>query len=101
MPEENERQQKIRREIKLIRDVLARIDDGDAEPRMHAQWVESSLLFCVETMEELLEENESVWAMIDEIKASEIANYSEEFRRMMDRKLVEIKMMTVTKPGLA
>jgi hypothetical protein len=101
MDKEATRQQKIKQKIKLIHDVLRQEAASDAEPRFHTQWVEASLFFCLDVIEELLDENESVWTMIDEIRASEIANYSEEFRQMMDMKLVEIKMLAATKPGLA
>tara|TARA_Y100001963_G_C6482650_1_gene309695 strand:- start:129 stop:404 length:276 start_codon:yes stop_codon:yes gene_type:complete len=49
----------------------------------------------------LEDENSSLWCMLDEIKESEIKNYSEEFRKMMDRKLLEIKMLANMKPGQA
>ena len=50
---------------------------------------------------QLTDENESLWGMLDEIKAADIKNYSEEFRKMMDLKLVEIKMLASLKPGRA
>ena len=95
------RQEQLRLEIKRIREILTNPPQDETEPHLYNQWAESSLLFCLDAMEELMDENESVWDMIDEIKASEIANYSEEFRQMMDRKLLEIKMLAATKPGLA
>ena len=38
---------------------------------------------------------------LDEMRASEIENYSEEFRQMMDHRLTNIRMLARMKPGLA
>jgi hypothetical protein len=55
----------------------------------------------LEYVEHLKDENESLWGMLDEIKKADIKNYSKEFRQMMDRKLLEIKMLARMKPGQA
>ena len=52
-------------------------------------------------IEQLADENASLWSMLDAIKAADIKNYTEGFRKMMDRKLVEIKMLAAMKPGQA
>ena len=49
----------------------------------------------------LIDENESLWNMLDEIKASDVKHYSEEFRKMMDQKLIDIKMLAKMKPEQA
>ena len=94
------RAQRLEKELKLIESVLedhaVEHDEG-----YRLAWVESSLRFCIKEMRELLDENDSVWAMIDEIRAADIANHSEEFRQKMDRKLAEIKILAAMKPGLA
>ena len=94
------RTQRLEKELKLIESVLedqaAEYDEG-----YRLAWVESSLRFCIKEIRELLDENDSVWAMIDEIRAADIANHSEEFRQMMDRKLAEIKILAAMKPGMA
>jgi hypothetical protein len=64
-------------------------------------WVDDTLQKCLDHIEHLTDENESLWGMLDEIKAADIKNYSEEFREMMDLKLVEIKMLASMKPGQA
>jgi hypothetical protein len=64
-------------------------------------WVDDSLKYCLDVIENLQDENESLWHMLEEIKAADIKNYSEEFRQMMDRKLVEIKLLAAMKPGQA
>ena len=64
-------------------------------------WVDDTLQKCLDHIEHLTDENESLWGMLDEIKAADIKNYSEEFRKMMDLKLVEIRMLARMKPGQA
>ena len=59
------------------------------------------LYYCMETINKLQDENSSLWLMLDEIKRAEIENFSEEFRKMMDRKLVELKLLALQKPGQA
>ena len=62
---------------------------------------QEALALCLTSIEDLLDENESLWDMLDEMRASEIENYSEEFRQMMDRRLTNIRMLARMKPGLA
>ena len=86
--------------LKTIESVLEeKPPEHDASFRL--AWLEESLRFCIKEVRELSDENDSVWDMIDEIRAAEIANHSEEFRQMMDRKLAEIKILAAMKPGLA
>jgi hypothetical protein len=85
--------------LKEIREWLERGEHSDgSKPDC---WADEMLQFCVETIGNLQDENSSLWLMLDEIKRSEIENFSEEFRKMMDRKLVELKLLALQKPGLA
>ncbi len=94
------KREKLQEQIDLIEHVLDSQDDHE-DPHSRALWIEKSLRFCLGEMKELIDENDSVWDMIEEIRAAAIANHSEEFRQLMDRKLAEIKMLAATKPGLA
>ena len=100
MVEKLTKRQKLHQQINLIESVLQDHDNTE-ETQAYKPWLEESLKFCLEAMKELIDENDSVWDMIEEIRAAEIANHSEEFRQMMDRKLTEIKMLAAMKPGLA
>ena len=100
MVEKLTKRQKFHQQINLIESVLQDHDNTE-ETQAYKPWLEESLKFCLEAMKELIDENDSVWDMIEEIRAAEIANHSEEFRQMMDRKLTEIKMLAAMKPGLA
>ena len=88
-------------ELKLreIREWLERGEHADGT--LPDCWADEMLQFCVETIEQIQDENASLWLMLDEIKRSEIENFSEEFRKMMDRKLVELKLLALQKPGMA
>ena len=100
MTEKLTKREKLQQQINLIEQVLQDHDDS-VETQAYKPWLEASLVFCLEQIRELIDENDSVWDMIEEIRAADIANHSEEFRQMMDRKLAEIKMLAAMKPGLA
>jgi hypothetical protein len=51
-----------------------------------------------EIIKKLVDENDSLWDMLEEIKSSDMKNYSKEFQQMLDRKLLEVKLMTIKKP---
>lgn len=92
--------QSLEQNLSLIESVLSESScEHDASYRL--LWLEESLRFCIKEIRELSDENDSVWDMIEEIRAAEIANHSEEFRQMMDRKLAEIKILAAMKPGQA
>ena len=94
------RTQRLEEKLKLIESALEDpAPEHDASFRL--AWLEESLRFCIKEIRELSDENDSVWDMIEEIRAADIANHSEEFRQMMDRKLAEIKILAAMKPGLA
>ena len=50
---------------------------------------------------QLRDENESLWQMLEEIKEADIKNYAGQFHEMLDRKMVEVKMLALTKPAEA
>ena len=57
------------------------------------------------TMRELKEENqrlkdeiESLWKMLDEIRESDIKNYSEQIKQGIEDKILEMKLLSMTKP---
>ena len=63
--------------------------------------LQKTLQTAVKLLKKINDERNSVWDMIEEMRASEIENHTEEFRKMMDRRLIEIKMLANMKPELA
>ena len=47
----------------------------------------------VQEVVRLKDENESLWMMIEEIKASDMKNYKPQFQAMVNRKLRELQLM--------
>jgi hypothetical protein len=43
----------------------------------------------------LSDENQSLWGMLDEVKASEMSNYKPQFQKMVNRKISELKHMMI------
>jgi hypothetical protein len=52
-------------------------------------------------IESLKDENASLWQMLEEIKEADIKNYAGEFQEMLDRKMMEVKMLALTEPAEA
>ena len=100
MSEKFIKSESLEEQLKLIESVVNQEKD-DYNAEAHVAWLEESLKFCIKEIRDLSDENDSVWDMIEEIRAAEIANHSEEFRQMMDRKLAEIKILAAMKPGQA
>ena len=42
----------------------------------HVEWIDTSLNYCLDLIKELKDENESLWRMLDELKASEMESWS-------------------------
>ena len=94
------RSQRIEEQLELIEAALQE-PPPEHDSNFRLAMLEESLKFCIKEIRVLTDENDSVWDMIEEIRAAEIANHSEEFRQMMDRKLAEIKILAAMKPGQA
>ena len=100
MSEKTSRRASIEAQLELIESLVCQ-DEDDHSTEFYSALLKENLKFCVKEIKDLLDENDSVWGMIEEIHAADIANHSDEFREMMDRKLAEIKILASMKPGLA
>ena len=49
----------------------------------------------IEEIVRLTDENQSVWAMLDEMKASDMEHYKPQFQQMINRKVTELKHMKI------
>ena len=72
-------------------------DDGPQAKR----WADKKMQQCVDIIGQLQEENESLWHMLEEIKEADMKNYAGEFQEMLDRKMVEVKLLAMTEPAEA
>ena len=54
----------------------------------------------VQLLEDMNDERNSLWLMLDEMKKSEIENYSGELENIVDRRLAHIKLLSRLKPDL-
>jgi len=85
---------------KTLKEIL--VYHGEKQTNLAADGAQNLIVDEIfEHVSRIIDENESLWEMLDEIKASDIKNYSEEFRKMMDQKLVDIKMLANMKPEQA
>jgi FPC/CPF motif-containing protein YcgG len=85
---------------KTLKEILAY--HGEKQTNLAADGAQNLIVDEIfEHVSHIVDENESLWEMLDEIKASDVKNYSKEFRKMMDRKLVDIKMLANMKPEQA
>ena len=77
----------------FLKDVEVSAKSPDQDP--HVSFLLSRSF---EIIKELVDENDSLWDMLEEIKNSDMKNYSKEFQQMLDRKMLEVKLMTIKKP---
>ena len=54
----------------------------------------------IQLLEEVNDERNSLWLILDEMKKSEIENYSGEIENVVDRRLAHIKLLARLKPDL-
>ena len=54
----------------------------------------------IQLLEEINDERNSLWLILDEMKKSEIENYSGEIENVVDRRLAHIKLLARLKPDL-
>lgn len=54
----------------------------------------------VQLLEDINDERNSLWLILDEMKKSEIENYSGEVENIVDRRLAHIKLLARLKPDL-
>ena len=64
-------------------------------------WVDETLRQCMEIIGQLQDENESLWNMLDEIKAADMENYADQFQEMLDHRMDELKLWATIKPAKA
>jgi hypothetical protein len=55
----------------------------------------------IATIEQLEDENRSLWAMLDEMRKSEIENHSEKLRSEIEKVVDKTKTLLMTKTGEA
>ena len=70
----------------------------DVEPSIRLAYTTDALRSCVQIIDQLMDENESVWELIEEIKKSEIKNHKESIEKELNRKMMELEQLVLTKP---
>ena len=75
--------------LQKARDLL---DDSKAGLLSIETQVEESLAFCLETIQDLSNENESLWFMLDEIRASDVDEHAETLNKALEEIKLEFLM---------
>tara|TARA_Y100000034_G_C6904963_1_gene419635 strand:+ start:4536 stop:4790 length:255 start_codon:yes stop_codon:yes gene_type:complete len=60
-----------------------------------------AIKLAIATIEQLEDENRSLWAMLDEMRKSEIENHSEKLRSEIEKVVDKTKTLLMTKTGEA
>jgi len=71
------------------------------QPDAHPDKIFNALCDAIMLIKELKDEVESVWAMLDELKASEIHAHSEALKKELDKKIAETFSLINSKVALA
>jgi|GEM_PF-6657749 hypothetical protein len=53
----------------------------------HVEWIDTSLNYCLDLIEEIKDENESLWRMLDELKESEMESWAKDNEGMLQEHL--------------
>lgn len=56
-----------------------------------------SLKYCLDLIENLKDENDSLWDLLDELQKSDIGNYQPQFQKVINKKLIELRLLTALK----
>lgn len=83
---------KMEDDLKSLREAL---DSTDPQVLLNA------LMRAISLVESLIDENASVWALIEEQKASEVAAHAEALKKELDRKIAETFSLINSKVVLA
>jgi hypothetical protein len=75
---------------------LSHTDESD--PVILQQWTKTTCCRLLSIIDDLTDENNSVWQFLDELKKSEIRNYSKEFQKSIDKKLLELQFLAMKEP---
>ena len=86
----------IIKELSIIKHFLD-IDD-EVSPVTKSAYLENSLKFCISSIERLVDENDSLWDILDEMKNSEIENHKSLLKTEIERKIAEVEQLVVSKP---
>ena len=75
--------------LQKVRDLLDSVKTGilQIDPQM-----EESLAFCLKTIDDLNQENESLWFMLDEMHASDVDEHAESLNKALEEIKLEFLM---------
>ena len=63
--------------------------------------IEKALVIALDLLEEIEDERESVWCMLDEMKASDMKNHLDLQKTTIDNAVDRVKLLMMTKVGKA
>ena len=80
--------------------VLVKEDLSKSEVDPHSKFLYALDLLkdCVTIIEDLSDQNDSVWEMLEEIKRSDVENHQAFLKKEIGRKILEMVQIVLTKP---
>jgi len=80
---------------KKIEEIREESQSGDSSR------IEKALVMALDLLEEIEDERESVWCMLDEMKASDMKNHLDLQKTTIDSAVDRVKLLMMTKVGKA
>lgn len=92
----NEKLETVDYDEETLKDIKRKISENILSGQ--DDWTSSALQYCVALIEQLKEENESVWFMLDEMKASTWnEEHTAELKKAVDFQIASLRLMQMRK----
>ena len=79
---------------KLLEEIRDRLNHDKIPSKISPEWAKETLDYCLSLVENLKDENESLWFMLDEYKKSQwTKEHSEELEKSINNHLAMLKIM--------
>ena len=79
---------------KLLEEIRDRLNHHQIPSKISTEWAKETINYCLSLIENLKDENESLWFMLDEYKKSQwTKEHSEELEKSINDHLAMLKIM--------
>jgi hypothetical protein len=81
-------------DVDFLKELREWLDEGSHTDDTHPNcWVDDMLQKCVDHIDHLTDENQSLWGMLDEMKSADMKNYKKQFQTMLDRRVEQVRLL--------
>jgi transcription elongation factor GreA-like protein len=90
--------EKLKYDENLLKELRKQLKNAiEKDPTKTLGLDNQSLKYCLDLIENLRDENDSLWDLLDELQKSDINNYQPQFQKAINKKLMELRLLTAIK----